>query len=247
MKEYVGSFIKGQTILLAPQPVLLLLSISNKISLYYSSPVIVCLAALWGWLDYSSKSQRRVVSVLRKLEGLVDDFGRLNFQQGSGAGDSRIVKLLDKVSFGASTSTTPDLASATIDKIKEVFLTFEFWYFSMRHKVRVLMRKASSMIEYDLVEVANEFIEFYSDFVEKIAEGTLRLVGKGDMTGLEGEREAFSNFTARLSELRGRANAFLQGLHDDGLPISGTQVRALDLDPWARAAAETPPLKNEKL
>ncbi len=239
MKEFVGSFIKGQVILLAPQPVLLVLSIFNKVSLYYSTPVIVCLAALWGWLDYSSKSQRRVVSVLRKLEGLVDDFGRLNFQQGSGESDSRIVKLLDKVSFGASTSITLDRASATIDKIREVYFTFEFWYFSMRHKVRVLRRRAASMVEYDLVEVANEFIEFYSDFVEKIAEGTLRLLGKGDMTGLEGEREAFSNFSTRLSELRGRANAFLQGLYDDGLPISGTQVRALDLDPWARPAVET--------
>ena len=240
MKEFVGSFLKGQILLLAPQPILLLLTIFNRISLYYGAPVIVCLSVLWGWFDYSGKAQRRVVSVLRKLDGLVDDFGRLNFQQGNGPTDSRIVKLLDKASFGTSTSTTPEMASATIDKIKEVYFTFQLWYFSMRHKVKVLIRKASSMVEYDLVEVANEFIEFYSDFVEKVAEGTLRLVGKGDMAGLEGEREAYASFSTHLSELRGRANAFLQGLHDDGLPISGTRVRALDLDPWVRLEAGTP-------
>jgi hypothetical protein len=121
---------------------------------------------------------------------------------------------------------------ATTEKIKEVYFTLELWYHSMRQKVRLLLRKAGSMIEYDLLEVVNEFIEFYAEFVEKVAEGTLRLVSKGDLSNLEGEREAFSSFKTQLAELRGRANAFLQSLHDDGLPVSETKVRALDLDPW---------------
>src|SRR5439155_914322 len=119
------------------------------------------------WLDYSGKAQRRGASVLKKLERLVDDFGWLNFQEGGGAGSEMVVALLDKASFGSSTLTTPQLAMATTEKIKEVYFTLELWYFSMRQKVRLLLRKAASMIEYDLLEVVNEFIEFYGEFVEK--------------------------------------------------------------------------------
>ena len=193
---------------------------------------MISLSMLWGWFDYSGKAQRRGASVLRKLERLVEDFGQLNFQKASGADDERIVRLLDKGVFGSSTSTTPQLASATTEKIRDLYYALEMWYFSLRQKVRLALRSTSTMIEYDLLELVNEFTEFYGEFVEKVAEGTLRLIGKGDMSNLETDREAFSTFKTRLSELRGRANAFLQGLHDDGLPISETKVRALETDPW---------------
>ncbi len=238
MKGFIASFVKGQVLLLAPQPPLIVLILFNRISLYYSAPVIISLAVLWGWFDYSGKAQRRGASVLRKLERLVDDFGRLNFQERGSSVDERIVSLLDKANFGSSTLTTPQLAMATTEKIKEVYFTLELWYHSMRQKVRLLLRKAGSMIEYDLLEVVNEFIEFYGEFVEKVAEGTLRLVSKGDMSSLEGDREAFSNFKTQLAELRGRANAFLQSLHDEGLPVSETKVRALELDPWFKTGTE---------
>jgi hypothetical protein len=239
MKRFIASFVKGQVLLLAPQPVLILLILFGKISLYFSAPVVISLAVLWGWFDYSGKAQRRGASVLRKLERLVDDFGRLNFQEGGSSNDERVVSLLDKASFGTSTLTTPQLAMATSEKIRDVYFTLELWYHSMRQKVRLLLRKAGSMVEYDLLEVVNEFIEFYAEFVEKVAEGTLRLVGKGDMRSLESEREAFSIFKTRLAELRGRANAFLQSLHDEGLPVSETTVRALEIDPWFNTETKT--------
>ena len=232
MKRFIASFVKGQVLLLLPQPVLLALILLDRISIYYCAPVIVSLAVLWGWFDYSGKAQRRGSSVLRKLERLVDDFGWLNFQEGGGAGNEMVVGLLDKASFGSSTLTTPQLAIATTEKIKEVYFILELWYFSMRQKVRLLLRKAASMIEYDLLEVVNEFVEFYGEFVEKVVEETLQLVAKGDLASLEGDREGFSTFKTRLAELRGRANAFLQSLRDDGLPVSETKVRALELDPW---------------
>ena len=239
MKRFIASFVKGQVLLLMPQPILILLILFNRVSLFYSTPVVISLAVLWGWFDYSGKAQRKGASVLRKLERLVDDFGRLNFQEsGSSRDEERIIRLLDRANFGSSTLTTPQLAMATAEKIKEVYFTLELWYFSMRQKVRLLLRKAGSMIEYDLLEVVNEFIEFYGEFVEKVAEGTLRLVGKGDLSSLEGEREAFSTFKTRLAELRGRANAFLQSLHDEGLPVAETMVRALELDPWFKNATE---------
>jgi hypothetical protein len=236
MKRFIASFTKGQVLLLVPQPVLLVLILFGQLSLYYSAPVVIGLAVLWSWFDYSGKAQRRGSSVLRKLERLVDDFGQLNFQKATGPSDERIVRLLDKASFPANGSVSPELASAATEKIKDIYFTLELWYFSMRQKVRLLLRRTSMVIEYDLLEVVNEFTDFYAEFVEKVAEGTLRLVRMGDMTGLENERESFSIFKTRLSELRGRTNAFLQAVHDDGLPVSETKVRALEADPWLDAA-----------
>src|SRR3989442_14228912 len=78
MKTFIASFVKGQILLLAPQPALILLILYNRVSFYYSAPVVISLAVLWGWFDYSGKAQRRGASVLKKLERLVDDFGWLN-------------------------------------------------------------------------------------------------------------------------------------------------------------------------
>src|SRR5207253_150916 len=160
MKTFIASFVKGQILLFAPQLALILLILYDRVSFYYGAPVVISLAVLWGWFDYSGKAQRRGASVLKKLERLVDDFGWLNFQEGGGAGS------------------------------------------------------------------------------EKVAEETLRLVAKGDLTSLESEREGFSTFKTRLAELRGRANAFLQSLRDDGLPVSETKVRALEVDPWFKTGTE---------
>ena len=238
MREYIGSLAKGQILLLAPQPVLLALSIFNILSLFYSAPVIIILAVFWGWFDYSSKSQQRVVAMLKQLDGLIEDFGRLNFQQGSGQDDSRIVGLLDKVNYGSSTTTTPEAASATTQRIKDVYFAFQLWYFSMRHKVRVMLRRAGTLVEYDMIEIANEFIEFYSDYVERIAESALRLVGKGELANPQLSRETFKAFTTRLSELRGRANAFLKNVRDEGYSISGMEVKR-----WKLTRGLTPFLK----
>src|SRR3989442_15266947 len=118
MKGFIASFVKGQILLLVPQPILLLLIIFNKVSLYYCAPVIVSLAVLWGWFDYSGKVQRRGASVLKKLERLVDDFGWLNFQEGGGAGNQMVGSLLGKASFRSTAFATPQLATATTQKIK---------------------------------------------------------------------------------------------------------------------------------
>src|SRR5439155_803942 len=148
MKAFIASFVKGQILLFAPQLALILLILYDRVSFYYGAPVVISLAVLWGWFDYSGISQRRGASVLKKLERLV------------------------------------------------------------------------------------------GEFVEKVEEETLRLVAKGDLTSLESEREGFSTFKTRLAELRGRANAFLQSLRDDGLPVSETKVRALEVDPWFKTGTE---------
>jgi hypothetical protein len=69
--------------------------------------------------------------------------------------------------------------------------------------------------------------------MDKIADATLRAVSKQELVNSQRAREIFKNFSTSLSELRGRANAFLKKLRSYGYSISGMDVRALETDPWA--------------
>jgi hypothetical protein len=73
--------------------------------------------------------------------------------------------------------------------------------------------------------------------MDKIADGTLRVVSKQELVNSQRAREIFKNFSTSLSELRGRANAFLKKLRSYGYSISGMDVRALETDPWADSIA----------
>jgi hypothetical protein len=162
----------------------------------------------------------------------LDDLGRLNFEQGGEAEDNRIVRLMDIVPPETNT-IGPENAAATMLRIRDLFLVFQFWYFSMRDKVRIMMRKGGVLLDYDLVELANDFVEFYNRYMDKIADGTLRVVSKHELVNSQRAREIFKNFSTSLSELRGRANTFLKKLRSYGYSTSGMDVRALETDPWA--------------
>jgi hypothetical protein len=239
MREYFGSLSKGQVWLFTPQLALLALTFLRYLSILYTAPIIVALAAIWGWLDYTKKTHRAALELLSQFEVLLDDFGRLNFEQGGEGDDKRIVRLLDLVA-PESTIMRPEIASATIPRMKDLFVVFQFWYFSMRDKVRIMMRKAGVLLDYDLVELANDFVEFYNGYIDKIAEGTLKLVSKQELVHSAKAREIFKNFVANLSELRGRGNVFLKKLRSYGYSISGMDVRPFETDPWADLSTEGP-------
>jgi hypothetical protein len=205
-------------------------------SILYTAPIIVALAAIWGWLDYTKKTHRAALELLSQFEVLLDDLGRLNFEQGGEAEDNRIVRLLDIVPPETNT-IRPENAAATMLRIRDLFLVFQFWYFSMRDKVRIMMRKGGVLLDYDLVELANDFVEFYNRYMDKIADATLRAVSKQELVNSQRAREIFKNFSTSLSELRGRANAFLKKLRSYGYSISGMDVRALETDPWGEPIA----------
>jgi len=205
-------------------------------SILYTAPIIVALAAIWGWLDYTKKTHRAALELLTQFEVLLDDLGRLNFEQGGEAEDNRIVRLMDIVPPETNTKGSEN-AAATMLRIRDLFLVFQFWYFSMRDKVRIMMRKGGVLLDYDLVELANDFVEFYNRYMENIADGTLRVVSKQELVNSQRAREIFKNFSTSLSELRGRANAFLKKLRSYGYSISGMDVRALETDPWADSIA----------
>ena len=232
MREYFGSLAKGQVWLFVPQPALLALTFLRYMPILYTAPIIVALSAIWGWLDYSKKTHRAALELLSQFEVLLDDLGRLNFEQGGEAEDNRIVRLLDIVPPETNT-IGPENALATMLRIRDLFLVFQFWYFSMRDKVRIMMRKGGFLLDYDLVELANDFVEFYNRYLDKIADGTLRVVSKQELVNSQRAREIFKQFSTSLSELRGRANAFLKKLRSYGFSISGMDVRALETDPWA--------------
>jgi hypothetical protein len=237
MREYLGSLARGQVWLFVPQPALLALTFLGYMSILYTAPIIVALATIWGWLDYTKKTHRTALELLSQFEVLLDDFGRLNFEQGGEVDDKRIVRLLDIVPPEPNTMKL-EIASATIPRIRDLFVVFQFWYFSMRDKVRIMMRKAGVLLDYDLVELANDFVEFYNGYIDKIAEGTLTLVSKQELLNSKRAREIFRNFTENLSELRGRANAFLKRLRSYGYSISGMDIRPFGPDPWADLTME---------
>jgi hypothetical protein len=239
VREYFGSLSKGQVWLFTPQLALLALTFLHYLSILYSAPIIVALAAIWGWLDYTKKTHRTALELLSQFEGLLDDFGRINFEQSGEGEDKRIVRLLEIVP-PESNALRPEIASARIPGIKDLFLVFQFWYFSMRDKVRIMMRKAGVLLDYDLIELANDFVEFYNGYLDKIAEGTLSLVNKQELVHSTKAREIFKNFATNLSELRGRGNAFLKKLRSHGYSISGMDVRPFETDPWADSSLDRP-------
>ncbi|HEV2119583.1 MAG TPA: hypothetical protein VGS11_05715 [Candidatus Bathyarchaeia archaeon] len=239
MREYFGSLSKGQVWLFAPQLVLLALTFLRYVSILYIAPIIVVLGAIWGWFDYTKKTHRTALELLSQFEVLLEDFGRINFEQGGEGEDKRIVRLLEIVP-PESDALRPEIASAKIPGVKDLFLVFQFWYFSMRDKVRIMMRKAGVLLDYDLVELANDFVEFYNGYLDKIAEGTLSLVSKQELVHSTKAREIFKNFATNLSELRGRGNAFLKKLRSYGYSISGMDVRPFEIDPWADSSVERP-------
>jgi len=161
---------------------------------------------------------------------------RLNFEQGGEADDKRIVKLLDIVSPDPNTMK-PEIASATIRGLKICSLSSSSGISHARQGADN-DAKSGSMLDYDLVELANDFVEFYNGYLDKIAEGTLSLVSKQELVNSKKAREIFRNFTENLSELRGRANAFLKRLRSYGYSISGMDVRPFGPDPWADLARE---------
>jgi hypothetical protein len=239
MKEYFGSLTKGQFWLFSAQVLLLILTFLRYFSILYTAPIMVALSAIWSWLDYTKKTHRVAHELLGQFELLLDDFGRLNFLQGGESEDKRILKLLD-ILPPESDSIRPGITTAEIPMIKDLFRVFQFWFFSMRDKVRIMMRKAGVLLDYDLVELANDFIEFHNGYIGKIAEGTLKIVNKQELVISTRAREIFKHFTDNSAELRGRANTFLKRLRSYGYPIQGMDIKAFTHDPWAEVTMEHP-------
>ena len=161
---------------------------------------------------------------------LLDEFGTINFQQGRKQDDVRIISLLDNASFGSSRTTTPELAAETVEKIREQYKTFQLWYFSLLHKVRVMVRRAGNLLDYDLVDAGNDLVDFYNSFIETVADETLSLVNKGELEDLLSSRQILKSFTINMSELRGKGNALLKKMRKQGYTISGMELKPFSQD-----------------
>lgn len=230
--------------LLLPQPALVFLSIYRAFSLHYTAPIIIILSASWGWFNYVGKSQQRVREVLLELESLLDEIGTINFQHGR-QDDHRIIRLLDIASFGTSQTTTPELADKTVEKIRAQYKTFQLWYFSLLHKVRIMVRRAGNVLEYDIIDAGNDFLDFYNSYVESVAEETLSLVNKGELEDPVSARQVLKSFTISMSEIRGRGNTLLRKMRHQGYTISGMELKPFNQDLAAEMSEAQEPLAEE--
>ena len=224
---------QNQTVLFILELALLLLPIIGTLfsvtllqtfSVYFVAPIVVALASVWSWFEYSRSYQYPLAETLAQLEDLVEDFGRINFQASATGEDTRPVKLLGLASQG----TTPDNPSQPIaDKVagvRESYNTFQLWHLTLRDMVRVMARKGT-LLAHDLVDAVNYFIEFYNGFITHIVEATLTLVPKDDLEQRQDTGQAFNLYRENMAHLRGRTNDFLKHLADQGLLISGTEVK----------------------
>jgi hypothetical protein len=63
VRKYFGSLAKGQVWLFVSQPALLALTFLRYMPILYTAPIIVALAAIWGWLDYTKKTHRAALEL----------------------------------------------------------------------------------------------------------------------------------------------------------------------------------------
>ncbi len=210
-------------------PILGVLFSLRVFSIFFVAPVVAVLAAVWSWFEYARDYQHLFVETLARLEDLVEDFGRINFQRSATAEDSRVVKLLDVVNFAPGAEVPNEVPGDKVADIKEAYNTFQLWHLTLRDMVRVMARKGS-MLTHDLVDAVNYFIEFYNGFVSNVAEATLTIVSEGELREPEKARETFSIYRENMAHLRGRVNDFFKELVDRGLLISGIEVKPVRLE-----------------
>lgn len=93
-----------------------------------------------------------------------------------------------------------------------------------------MVRRAGNLLEYDLIDAGNDFVDFYNRFIETVAEETLNLVNKGEPGDLFSARQILKAFTISMSELRGRGNTLLKKMRQQGYTISGMELKPFRQD-----------------
>lgn len=203
---------------------LLSLTLLQTFSVYFVAPIVVALASVWSWFEYSRSYQYPLAETIAQLEDLVEDFGRINFQASATGDDTRPVKLLSLASAGNGPEAPTQPIADKVAGVRESYNTFQLWHLTLRDMVRVLARKGS-LLAHDLVDAANYFIEFYNLFIENIVDTTLTLVPREDLEQQQDTKQAFNLYRENMAHLRGRTNDFLKHLADQGLLITSIEVK----------------------
>lgn len=93
-----------------------------------------------------------------------------------------------------------------------------------------MVRRAGNLLEYDMIDAGNDFVDFYNRFVESVAEESLNLVNKGELQDPSSARQVLKSFTINMSEIRGRGNTLLKKMRQQGYTISGMELKPFNQD-----------------
>lgn len=93
-----------------------------------------------------------------------------------------------------------------------------------------MVRRAGNLLDYDLIDAGNDFVDFYNGFMEAVAEEALGLVNKGELQDISSARQILKAFTINMSELRGRGNTLMKKMRQQGYPISGMELKPFNQD-----------------
>ena len=219
VRGYLEHIAQHQLILFISQIALLVLLAFNILSVFFSAPIIIALAAVWGAFDYLKKSQERLRGQLKELEGLIDDFGTVCFQVRDQREDSRVIKILDSLKIEPPINTAAE-------ELRNAQTVFQLWHGTLGHKAGVVSRRAGDLTQWDRIVVVNEFIDFYNNYVDKIAERVLNIANVSEPVDEEKVRGIYNVYVANLAELRGRVNVFLKKYRSEH-DISAIEVKAL--------------------
>jgi len=219
---------------------LLLLSVSAS-ALTLPFPLTLFLGVLilviGTYTTYKRQVTQESTKSLRDLKRLVEDFEGICFRDGQ---DSRIVRLLDMVSFvptGNPFDGTPpkDVLSETegpawVARISDVNSIFQLWLVGLKDKVRLLASSNKSLPRYEVFVTIGEFLNLYNNFVEKVAERTIWTASKAYLNDRKVAKATLTVFRENLGHLRDRINNFVKDFNETGTMTVPVEAKALKTD-----------------
>ncbi len=214
------------------QVILLGLSLANLLSLYLSSPIVITLALITGYVQYSRVSGEKVRKTFRDLRRHTDDFAKFNFEEGQAGGDYRVILFLDRVTFPSDTREEPwrDIATM-IPEIKNVHTVFQSWHSTIKQSLETISQKGISIPKEDFQKWVGEVVTFYNTYLEKVAERILRLLNSVPVLERADEISAMLNvYRENMGHLRERVNTFLADLRESGYSLPVLEVNALQTE-----------------
>ena len=214
------------------QVILLGLSLANLLSLYLSSPIVITLALITEYVQYSRVSGEKVRKTFRDLRRHTDDFAKFNFEEGQAGGDYRVILFLDRVTFPSDTREEPwrDIATM-IPEIKNVHTVFQSWHSTIKQSLETISQKGISIPKEDFQKWVGEVVTFYNTYLEKVAERILRLLNSVPVLERADEISAMLNvYRENMGHLRERVNTFLADLRESGYSLPVLEVNALQTE-----------------
>jgi len=215
--------------LVAGQVILLGLSFANVLSLYLSSPIVITLALIAGYVQYQRASGDKISKVLKDMGRQIADFEKFNFEERKEDEDYRIITLLDRITLPTNTDTDPwrEIVSA-VPEVKRLHGVFKFWHSTVKNETDVISHQGASVQSADLARTVEDFATFYNGYMDNVAERVLQLLNKPPILEQEHQiKSKLSVYRENMGHLRDRINSFLTELQELGYSLSISEVKVI--------------------